>query len=254
MIGSGQPAQSWLPSSGENQLSSEDVHVWCVAVEPLIGRVHQLIKLLSQAERQRASAFVHRVDRERFVVAHGALRKLAGCYLGVAPEAVQFSETAYEKPCLEGALAESGLQFNLSHSQGYVLIAFARQRQVGVDLEWVRPLPDLEQIAIRTFSPAEGAAWMDLPSAERLAGFYRCWTRKEAFIKALGSGLSYPLKRFSVSLSSEAANCLLQVDEPPAEALRWVVLGLETVAGYAAALAVEGNDWRPVFWQYRFAE
>jgi 4'-phosphopantetheinyl transferase len=254
MTGSGQPAQPRLASSGESQLSTEDVHVWYVDIEALAGRVHQWANLLSSMERSRADAFIHSSDRERFIIAHGVLRTLIGRYLGTPPASLQFSEIGRKKPCLAGIYGDSGLQFNLSHSHGYALLAFTYQRQIGIDIEYARPMPDLEQIAARTFSSQENTQLKKLSPEERRAAFYRCWTRKEAFVKALGDGLYYPLDRFSVSISSESLNCLLQIEEHPTETLRWTILGLDAAPGYEAALAVDGHDWRPVFWQYSLAD
>lgn len=251
MSGSGQPAQPRLISSGESQLSIEDVHVWHVNVKPLAGRVHQWVSLLSHAERSRAEAFIQQSDRERFIISHGILRTLLGRYLNIAPADLQFSVIARKKPCLESIYADSGLQFNLSHSHEQVLLAFTYHRQVGVDIEYIRSLPDLEQIAARTFSPQENQELKKLKPEERIAAFYRCWTRKEAFVKALGEGLYYPLDRFSVSISSAAQNCLLEIEGHSTEASRWTILGLDAASGYAAALAVNNRNWRLVFWEYR---
>jgi 4'-phosphopantetheinyl transferase len=248
--GSGQPAQPRLTSSGENQLSTEAVHVWHVNIKSLAGRVQQWTNLLSHAERSRSEAFVHQSDRERFIIAHGVLRILIGRYLDVAPAELKFSEVARKKPCLENVNADSGLQFNLSHSHGYVLLAFTYHRQIGIDIEYMRPLPALEQIAAKTFSLQESKEIKKLKPEERIAAFYRCWTRKEAFVKALGEGLYYPLDRFSVSIFPEASNCLLQIDERPTETSHWTILNLKTDPGYAAALAVNGHNWEPVFLDY----
>ena len=242
MIDDGRPGKYWSPD--EMQLSSEAVHVWCVAVEPLAGQVPELAKLLSNDERSRANAFVNARDRERFIISHGILRLLIGCYLEVAPDKVQFSQGSHKKPCLGGHYASSGLQFNLSHSQSYALFAFSRHRQVGVDIEYIRPLPDMEQIAANTFSPQENLELDKLPPEQRLSAFYDYWTRKEAFVKALGKGLYYPLNRFSVSISPEKQNCYLMLDDNPADASRWAIMGLKVSGNYAAALAVEGHDWQ----------
>lgn len=250
MASSGQPAQPRLTSSGESQLSKKDVHVWHVNVKSLAGRVHQWSNLLSQTERSRSEAFAHQSDQERFVIAHGVLRILIGRYLNVAPANLKFAEVARKKPCLEAIYADSGLQFNLSHSHGYVLLAFTYNRQVGIDIEYMRSLPDLEKIANKTFSLQENKEIKKLKPEERIAAFYRCWTRKEAFVKALGEGLYYPLDRFSVSIFPEESNCLLQIDERPAETSHWTILNLETDPEYAAALAVNGHNWEPVFLDY----
>jgi 4'-phosphopantetheinyl transferase len=244
VIDDGRPGQYWLPEPGETQLSSKDVHVWCIAVEPLVRQVPQLTEHLSNNERSRANAFVHARDRKRFLVSHGILRVLLGSYLGVAPGELQFSQGPYKKPCLDGYYATSGLQFNLSHSQEYALLAFTRQRQVGVDIEYIHPLPDMKQITANTFSPLENRELEKLSPEQRLSAFYNFWTRKEAFVKALGKGLFYPLNQFSVSISSEEQNCHLNIDNDPAEAARWAIMGLNIAKEYAAALAVEGHDWQ----------
>jgi 4'-phosphopantetheinyl transferase len=244
VIDNGRPGQYWLPEPGETQLSGEDVHVWRIAVEPLIGQVPHLTELLSNNERSRANAFVHAKDRERFIISHGILRILIGCYLEVAPDELQFSQGPYKKPCLDSAYTDSNIQFNLSHSQGYALLALTRQRQIGVDIEYMQPLTNMEQIAANTFSPQENWELENLPPQERLAAFYNCWTRKEAFVKALGKGLYYPLNRFSISLSTEKQSCLLNIDDDPAEAARWAIVELKIAEGYAAGLAVEGHNWQ----------
>jgi 4'-phosphopantetheinyl transferase len=243
VIEDGQPEPCWSPAPGEMQLSGEAVHVWRLTIESLAGQVPQLAKLLSNNERSRANAFVHAKDRERFIISHGILRVLLGGYLEVAPGELQFSQGPYKKPCLDGHYAKNSLQFNLSHSQEYTLLAFTRQRQIGVDIEYMHPMPDMEQIAANTFSPHENRDLKNLSPQEKLAAFYTCWTRKEAFVKALGKGLFYPLNRFSVSIASEKRSCLLNIDNDPAEAARWTIVGLNIAEEYAAALAVEGHDW-----------
>jgi 4'-phosphopantetheinyl transferase len=110
---------------------------------------------------------------------------------------LQFSQGLYKKPCLGGSYTNNDIQFNLSHSQEYALLGFTRQRQIGVDIEFIRPMPNIEQIAANTFSPQENRELENLLPEERLAAFYNYWTRKEAFIKALGKGLYYPLLMFT---------------------------------------------------------
>jgi 4'-phosphopantetheinyl transferase len=160
---------------------------------------------------------------------------LLGRYLDEEPRNLRFSYSQYRKPSLAGS--ERSLCFNLSHSDGLVLFAIACGRDVGVDVERLRELRDAEAIARRFFSVSENAALRDLPPEQRLEGFYRCWTRKEAFIKALGEGLSRPLDSFDVSIAGPAA--LLRMETQDVE--RWTLHDVMPGGEYTGALAVEGD-------------
>jgi 4'-phosphopantetheinyl transferase len=159
----------------------------------------------------------------------------------LAPEAVRFRYGPRGKPMLD---AEDGLlRFNLSHSGDLALVAVSLGRDIGVDVERVRPDRDLERIATRFFSAAEVAALLALPRAERAGAFYRCWTRKEAYIKALGDGLAIPLDSFDVAFAPGATAALLASRLDSAEARRWSMAALEPGPGYAGAMVVEGDGW-----------
>ena len=151
--------------------------------------------LLSVEERARAGRFVFEDDRRRYTVARAQLRRLLGERLGERPEAVGLTYGAHGKPALAPRHAGSGLRFNVSHCGDVAVHAFTRGREIGVDVEAVRALPDADQIAARFFSPRENQAYQALPSGDRAVGFFNCWTRKEAYIKALGEGLAHPLQR-----------------------------------------------------------
>jgi 4'-phosphopantetheinyl transferase len=208
---------------------------------------------LSAAERERADKFYFDEDRARFMLAHGALRQILSRYLGLGPGEIVFDQGPQGKPNLDPMPDRKGLTFNLSHSGSFVLIAVGRERELGVDVEKVRPEIDLEGIAGRFFSEAEQEALLSLAPQLRPAAFFRCWTRKEAYIKARGGGLSIPLGQFDVTLDPESEAALLATRDDPAEADRWSLYNLEVGEGYQAALAVAGQgvgiriwDWEGV--------
>jgi 4'-phosphopantetheinyl transferase len=181
-------------------LSSTDIHVWRVAPDQPERIVQQLHLALSTDEQARASRFHFERDRTRFVVGHGALRVILGRYLGLEPDQVRFEYGPHGKPLLAPP-GSNGLCFNASHSQGLGLCAVAQQREIGVDLEHMHPVADAEQIAERFFSAQENAALRALPANQRQEAFFNCWTRKEAFIKAVGDGLSHLLNQLGVTKS-----------------------------------------------------
>jgi 4'-phosphopantetheinyl transferase len=157
--------------------------------------------LLSDAERQRASRFAFDRDRRRFIVARARLRRLLSARLGVRPESVELVYGRYGKPALARRFADSDLCFNVSHSDDVAVYAFATGREIGIDVEAIRVIRDADDVAARFFSRRENQAYLALDPCDKLIGFLNCWTRKEAFIKALGDGLNYPLDRFDVSLA-----------------------------------------------------
>ena len=173
-----------------------------VVVESLDVDEAPLRALLSPDEQQRAARFVFREDRRRYIVARARLRQLLGERLGAAPRALEFIYSEHGKPALAPRY-EGDLRFNLSHCEDVAVYAFADAAEVGVDVEAVRRLDDADEIAMRVFSPRERVAYLRLPEGERPWGFFRCWTRKEAFVKALGSGLSHPLEDLDVSPAPE---------------------------------------------------
>ena len=232
-------------------LSGDEVHVWRASLGRPTLRVQQLLRTLSDDERRRAERFQLEHDREHFVVARGTLRSILGRYLGAEPSRVQFEYGPHGKPRLAEPFVSQAVRFNLAHSHNWALYAFAHQRDVGIDLERVCPLPDAEEIATRFFSAHESAAWGALSRNRKQEAFYLCWTRKEAYIKAIGDGLARPLDQFDVSLVPAEPARLLHVEGDPKEARRWSLQTLKPVPGYVAALAAEGHGWRLVCWDYR---
>ena len=225
-------------------LSDDEIHVWCVELDEA-GEVSALAACLSADERERAGGLLTGTHQRRFVVARGMLRQLLGRYLDQAPDAVAFSRGAHGKPFLQ----KGGLHFNVSHTHELALYAIARNREVGIDVEWPRPQVAHEQIAARFFSLEEQEALAQVPDEERRAAFYNIWTRKEAYVKARGDGIAAGLGTFAVSLGAEAV--LLRSDEGRDEVERWKLMALKPADGYVAALCGAGVDWRMRGWRWR---
>jgi 4'-phosphopantetheinyl transferase len=236
------PEPSWVSPTAHPDLPVGEVQVWRGSLDRPEVVVGRLERLLSADERTRADRFYAARDRERFIVGRGMLRTILGRYLGTEPERLVFHYGGRGKPSL-GEGAGSSIEFNLAHSQGLALLAVARGRRVGIDVEQVRALADADGIVDRFFSRREAEAYRALPAGGRPEAFFRCWTRKEAYIKAIGEGFSLPLERFAVTLGPEEPPQLIDVEGRPGEAGRWSLRDLAAGPGFAAAIAVEGSGW-----------
>lgn len=209
------------------------VDVWSVHLSAPDPPAVRAEPMLSAEERERARRFrVERVRRE-FILARGALRVLLGRYLGQAPEAVALGYGERGKPFLPGG----AMQFNVSHSGEFAACAFTAGCEVGIDIEKIRPMRDLEGIAERFFSPAECREVLALEGRDREAAFFRCWTSKEAYIKAVGAGLSIPLAGFRVAVLPSEPAALLSVAGDAAEGRAWTLREFSPAGGYAGAVA-----------------
>lgn len=234
-----QHRQLWLDAPAHPSPAENEVHVWRSRLDRDSAEVWSLTELLSPEERERASRYHFEKDRTRFVVARGMLRATLGRYLDIPSWLLRFTHNRYGKPELSDEAAVGRLRFNVSHSHDLALFAFASGREVGVDIEQIRADFAGMEVAERFFSPAEVTALKALPPEARVRSFFDCWTRKEAYIKARGEGLSHPLHRFTVSLGSGALISLSTEDEQGAQ--RWSLMELFPAEGYCAALAVEGG-------------
>jgi 4'-phosphopantetheinyl transferase len=231
-------------------LSSHDVHVWRASLELSAEHVQRLRQTLAADEIARAERFYFEKDRKHFIVARGVLRVILSRYLGLDPTQLEFSYSSYGKPALTTSPGKDWLRFNLSHSHELALYAITYGREVGIDIEYMRDKVSSEAIAEHYFSPREVTVLRALPVSLRREAFFTCWTRKEAYIKARGEGLSFPLDHFDVSLVPGEPAALLHTLGDPHEASRWSLQALAPAMGYAAALAVEGHDWRLSCWQW----
>lgn len=225
-------------------LGHDEVHVWRASLELPASALERLLAVLCGEERQRAAKFVFARHKEHFIAARGILRHILARYLSKPPSELLFEHNSYGKPSLRAdACGGRPLHFNVSHSGGLALYAFSNDVPVGVDVEQVRQDFATGEIAESFFSPAEVRAFKGLPSHSKTEAFFNCWTRKEAYIKALGMGLSHPLERFTVSLAPGTPAQLLCDETDPTEAARWSLRDLPIDPGYAAALAVPKHGW-----------
>ncbi len=211
----------------------DELHVWCARLDPPESMVERHRRTLSSDEQARAAAFVFARDRRRFTVARAILRAILGRYLGVDAGRIGFCYGRRGKPALAG---EGSLRFNIAHSEDVALYVVARGAEVGIDVERVRAISDLGGIAERVFSRRERATLRALPPADTLEAFFRCWTRKEAWIKATGVGLAQPLHESDVA---DAASPWTLLEPPPIET---------PPPPYVATVAAPGAGWRLAAW------
>jgi 4'-phosphopantetheinyl transferase len=196
---------------------------------------------MSPDEIDGAGRFHREADRRRFVLCRGALRVILGRYTASSPAGIVLGRGPRGKPRLSAGVSggcERSLEFNVSHSGDIAVVALASDHAVGVDVEPIRALPEADRLAARFFSANEYAQYMSLDPAAHLEAFFRCWTRKEAFIKALGEGLSLSLQSFDVTLTPHDRAQILRIDGAPGEERQWSLHDFEPAAGYAAAVAV----------------
>lgn len=230
-------------------LGGKEVHVWRVLLDQFAQNIPKLWDVLPEDEQGRADRFAYATDRNHFIVAHGMLRIILSRYAAIEPWNLRFNYNAYGKPFLDSARGEIPICFNLSHSHGMALYAITQRRQVGIDIEHVRRNINIEAIAKTYFSTHEYQLLRELPAEAQHEAFFMCWTRKEAYIKARGEGLSYPLDRFAVSLEPGAPAVILQNDSDPSRALQWMLYHLVPGLGYIGAMAVEEHGCCVQYWQ-----
>ena len=225
---------------GEGSIGAEEIHVWAVPLCVAPAELPRLAGLLSDSERERAARYLYAKDREQFTITRARLRLLLGRYLGIDPTRIEFGSSNTGKPTLPGTT----LSFNVSHTQGLALIALTEGRELGVDVERIRTYPTHLDMATRYFTPGESRRLNTLLPTESERAFFHVWTRKEAFLKAIGLGLSHGLERFEVSVPPDDPCRLLHIDGDATVAAGWTLMNLELEAGYVGALAVEGTGYR----------
>jgi 4'-phosphopantetheinyl transferase len=240
----------WEPPPANANLLQNDVHVWCAWLDQSIPSLEWLTQTLSMDERMRAERFQFKQDRQRFIIGRGLLRTILGYYLGIEPGRLHFCYGIYGKPALAEMPGTSTLRFSVAHAHGLALYAVTRDRELGVDLEYIRHIAETEQIVDRYFSDREKAVFRTLTADKKQEAFFTCWTCKEAYLKATGEGLTRPLKQIDVSLVPAEAARLLSVDADVAEASRWTLQELRPAPGFVAALVVEGQGWRLFCWHW----
>ena len=225
------------------KFSRDEIHVWLASLELGSQQLAELERTLSADEMARASRFYFERDRRKYIGRRGILRAILATYLETEPSAIRFLYNEFGKPRLEGSSEARGLSFNLSHSGLLNLVAIGIDREVGVDIELINNSVSSDEVARRFFSPNEVATLEALPQSLRLAGFFKCWARKEAFIKARGMGLSIPLDSFDV---------FPNFGEDSAYLSNWKIEDLDIDPGCAAAVAADGREWKVTLRNWSF--
>jgi 4'-phosphopantetheinyl transferase len=232
--------------------TANDVELWQCLLDLPAASLHEAFAVLSDDEIERAQRYRFERDRGRFVAARAFLRRKLAEQLSVSPRELAFVYGQFGKPGLSHRWTSDMVEFNLSHSEGMAILAITRGLTVGVDLERIPHVPDLQPLASRFFSAHEIAALNALPPEARDIAFYCCWTRKEAFLKALGNGLAHPLDSFDVSLDEDRPG-ILAIRGDSESPSSWTLFHLRPGPDYVGALAVKG-DGVQVTWRRDMAD
>lgn len=239
----------WQPVSGDAFNLDENMHIWRVSLTISGAKLRYLEQLLSDDEKERAKRFHFDKDRNHFIAARGQLRVIIGRYLNLNPQALRFKYNDYGKPLLISIDKKKCLNFNVSHSHELALIAISKFYEVGIDIEWIlRPKFTGLNIAKRFFSKNEIADLMDIPQSQQRQAFFDCWTRKEAYIKTRGKGLSIPLNQFDVSLKPGEPARLLASRHDPEAVLNWHIQALFPAPDYTGAIVVNSQNRDMLCW------
>jgi 4'-phosphopantetheinyl transferase len=241
---------SWRLAPQKLEIETNDIHVWRADLKINNHRLHDHYQILSVEEKDRSARFKFQKDRDHFIAAHGILRVILSRYLHIDPDQLRFYTNDFGKPFLNQPTEPETLRFNMSHSNGLALYAVSHDREIGIDLEYLRPIDNAEQIAERFFSPREIEQWRTLPGHRQNEGFFHCWVRKEAYIKAIGKGLFQPLDQFDTSLSPDGPSTPLHSSKDPRKKIPWSLMDIHAHPDFAAALSVEGHDYQLKCWQW----
>jgi 4'-phosphopantetheinyl transferase len=224
------------------KLAGRSVHLWSIRTQSSSAVRTQFERVLSPDERSRTARLRFDHLRQSFVVARGALRVLLGRYLDMSPMEIQFEYSSHAKPALR---APASIDFSVSHSGVFAVFGFTLSCELGVDVEQIRPINDMQEIAKHFFCSQEAAELMSLAGDERERAFFLCWTRKEAYIKAVGKGLSAPLDSFRVTLRPRESARFIHVEGDTRTTRGWTLHDLQLSPDFAAALAYRDTE-RPV--------
>ena len=231
----------WKQAEPSLPLHPGDVHIWHIQLDQSPQVTTSLTHLLDPQETLRAYRFHFDHDQRHFIVAHGVMRVILGAYCHLPPQMLRFDTNRFGKPYLFHTLLSPNLRFNLSHTQDHALLAITIGYEVGVDIEYIKPLSDIDMIAQQYFSHSERESLLTLADHDKMHAFYTCWSRKEAFIKALGLGLALPLDHFTVSLVPEDTAKIIHVVHNQSALQRWFLYDLPPIPHCATALATRGK-------------
>ena len=244
------PSPSFSPPPLDLALRPDEIHAWCASLDQPVSRFQMLSKTLSLDEHFRAERFHFEKDREHFIVSRGILRTILGCYLNVEPSRLRFCYGKHGKPALADIFGKATILFNMSDSEKFALYGFSRDGEIGVDIEQICDISEMDQIAERFFSVRENAVFRALPETMKKEAFFNCWTRKEAFIKAIGVGLCSPLDKFDVSMIPGEPAKLLRIEGDSKGTAQWSIQELKPAYGFAAAFAIERRNWQLCCWRW----
>lgn len=240
----------WQMPPRELRLGQGEIHIWRASLTIPNTEVRELFATLQMEEQRRAQQFAFEHLRRRFVIAHGLLRDILVRYLPAKAEEIRFSYSEFGKPSVVKPQEGRTLNFNMSHSHKWVLIAIAQTRRIGVDVEKIRAELPLTEISQRIFAPEESAALRRLPEGLRPIAFFKCWTAREAYVKATGDGLARSPDTFSVSITPGGDVQRVKDDDAAGQGSVWTLHGLCVDPGYAATLVAEGRDFELHCWQW----
>jgi len=228
-------------------LIDSDIHVWCASLNVSPQDLSYYSSLLSQDEVERAGRFCFERDRSHYIAGRGLLRSILGSYLKTDPAQIEFVYGQFGKPALKTGQGDKTLEFNVSHSKDLAVYAFNWNHQLGVDVEYIKPMPDMDDFSERYYSPRETAFLNSLPGAQKEAAFFKLWTSKEAFLKANGSGLTEPLNEVEVSMETDGTLELISIGKVKGQTENWHLEIFNPVPGYQAALAFNAHAGQVVF-------
>jgi 4'-phosphopantetheinyl transferase len=223
-------SDSWVSPVFPLKLKDNDVHIWRSKLEQPELHVREFASVLSEQERMRAAGYLLEEPRRRFIVGRAVLKTILAYYLKTEPVQLHFSYGPHGKPYLAGRCREAAVQFNMAHSNELALYAFTVKHRIGVDLEYIHQIPDVENMVVR-FSP-KGGSFERLPNSQKLRVFFNRWTRTEAHAKAVGTGLTQSFDAFDASLTREEPAC-------PSS---WFITSFTPAADYTASVVVEGHN------------
>jgi 4'-phosphopantetheinyl transferase len=231
------------------RLSNGDVNIFCAALNQPTSSMKEFERTLDSGEISRSERFLLEADRSRFVVSRGILRRLLGLLSGTDPSKIRFRYSSHGKPSLDGSLSEKGIRFNMSHSNHLALYAFSIDREVGVDLEYIRPFEALKEFVDRFFSEKEKIFLKNLPLNDRTESFFKLWTRREALLKALGQGLTMA-ELFDPSGGEGERPGLVGIKGNNENHPYYYVQQLKPAPNYVGAIAVEESNPRVNCWRW----
>jgi 4'-phosphopantetheinyl transferase len=235
------------------ELGANEIHIWLAVMSQPVFRFNEYIQTLSDEERLRAEKYYSERDRNSFIFRRGILRTILGRYLDVEPCRLQFCYGKYGKPKLDVRFGNGTVHFNLSHSHGVALYAFARDSEIGVDIECMSDISEMEHVVETTYSIKEKEVFRSLPENQKREAFFHYWTCKEAIIKALGYGLSRPVDKYEVPLLPGEPVKMLKIEGDSREASRWSIQAMKLAPNYTGAFAVKSEVYETKHWRWDLA-